>query len=157
LKGPPPLAWRRAFPSAAVALPDESGLAPLAAALRPRFSTMPTTVTLDRATGMRITTAIGVVSGQDFVDIYHQIIADPELSHATRSLVDLREASFAEFTSGDVRAAATTALAYGMSRMYAMMQEGERPGEAQVFQSYDDALAWLGADTTKPGTPEGRG
>ncbi|MDB4881556.1 MAG: hypothetical protein JWL95_322 [Gemmatimonadetes bacterium] len=135
---------------------------------------MPTTVTLDRATGIRITTATGVVSGQDFVDIYHQIIADPELSHATRSLVDLREASFAEFTSGDVRAAvnlpqlprqaetrmaivATTAVAYGMSRMYAMMQEGERPGEAQVFQSYDEALDWLGADTIKSGTAEGRG
>lgn len=128
---------------------------------------MPTTVKLDRATGIRVTTGSGVVRGQDFVDAYYQIIADPELAHATRSLVDLRNASLEEFTSADVRAAvnlpqlprqaetrmaivATTAVAYGMSRMYAMMQENSRPGEAQVFQEYADALAWLLAET--PGT-----
>jgi hypothetical protein len=125
---------------------------------------MPTTVTLDRATGIRVATGSGVVRGRDFVDLYQKIIADPELANATRSLIDLREASLEELSSADVRAAvnlpqlprqaetrmaivATTAVAYGMSRMYAMMQENSRPGEAQVFHEYADALAWLLAET----------
>lgn len=105
--------------------------------------------------------------GQDCEALYHRIVSDPELANATRSLVDLREASLEELTSADVRASAnlpqlprqaetrmaivaTTAVAYGMSRMYAMMQENSRPGEAQVFQDYADALAWLLAETPGP-------
>jgi hypothetical protein len=128
---------------------------------------MPTTVKLDRATGIRVTTGSGVVGGQDLIDLYQQIISDPELANATRSLIDLREASLEGLSSADVRAAvnlpqlprqaetrmaivATTAVAYGMSRMYAMMQENSRPGEAQVFHEYADALAWLLAEPHGP-------
>lgn len=121
---------------------------------------MPTTVKLDQLRGIRVTTATGVVRGQEFVDIYHQIVTDPQLYNATRSLADFRRASLEEITPADVRALANlpplprqaetrmavvapSAVAYGMSRMYAILHEEHLRGEVQVFQDYDEGLSWL--------------
>jgi len=117
-------------------------------------------VTLDRERGIRITTATGPTSVADFLAVYRTIVADPNLAATTRSLIDLRQASLAGITRGDVLRAVelpklprqaetrmaivvTTPLTHGLSRMYAILQNGRRHGEVEVFKALDDAMAWL--------------
>ena len=121
---------------------------------------MPAMVTLDEERGIRITTAIGPIRWAEFLEIYRMIAADPALATVTRTLVDLQHASLQGITRADVQAAAnlpnvprladtrmaivaTSPVVYGMSRMYAMMQELRRAGEVQVFRTVDEAMTWL--------------
>jgi hypothetical protein len=122
---------------------------------------MPAMVTLDRERGIRITTAVGPMRWAEFLEIYRTIAGDPNLATVTRTLVDLQHASLDGVTRADVKAAvnlpdlprqtADTRLAivtkspvvYGMSRMYAMMQDSRRGGQVQVFKTLDDAMTWL--------------
>jgi hypothetical protein len=117
-------------------------------------------VTLDRERGIRITTAIGPMRWAEFLEIYRMIAADPSLATVTRTLVDLEHASLQGITRADVKAAvdvpdlprsADTRLAivtkspvvYGMSRMYAMMQDSRGVGAVQVFKTVDEVMTWL--------------
>jgi hypothetical protein len=121
---------------------------------------MPAMVTLDKERGIRITSAVGPMRWSDFREIYRMIAADPSLSAAKRTLVDLQHASLAGVTRADVQAAvhlpklpreADTRLAivtkspvvYGIARMYALMQVVRQTGEVEVFTSLDEAMAWL--------------
>jgi hypothetical protein len=127
-----------------------------------KHRSMPAMVTLDLEHGIRITTATGPTSVADFLGIYRTVVADPSLAMATRSLIDLRQACLSGITRDDVQRAielpklprqtetrlaivASSPLTYGLSRMYAMMQAGRRAGEVQVFNTLDEALAWLTA------------
>ena len=38
---------------------------------------------------------------------------------------------------------ASSPLAYGLARMFAMLQAGPQRGEVQVFTTLDEAMAWL--------------
>jgi hypothetical protein len=117
-------------------------------------------VTLDKERGIRITSAVGPMRWSDFREIYRMIAADPSLSAAKRTLVDLQHASLAGVTRADVQAAvhlpklpreADTRLAivtkspvvYGIARMYALMQVVRQTGEVEVFTTLDEAMAWL--------------
>jgi len=130
---------------------------------------MPAMVTLDREHGIRITTAAGPTSVADFLAVNRTIHADPDLAMTTRSLVDLRYASLRDLTRSDVQQAVklpilprqaetrmavvtSSPLAYGLARMFAMMQAGPRRGEVQVFNTLDGAMAWL----TARGAGDGR-
>jgi hypothetical protein len=121
---------------------------------------MPATVTLDRERGIRITTAVGPVRWVEFLEIYHKIAGDPCLAAATRTLVDLQHASLDGLTRADVKAAvnlpklpneedtrlaivAKSPVVYGVSRMYALMQDLRGRGEIQVFTRLDEAMRWL--------------
>jgi hypothetical protein len=121
---------------------------------------MPAMVTLDKERGIRITSAVGPMRWSDFREIYRMIAADPSLSAAKRTLVDLQHASLAGVTRADVQAAvhlpklpreADTRLAivtkspvvYGIARMYALMQVVRQTGEVEVFTTLDEAMAWL--------------
>jgi hypothetical protein len=121
---------------------------------------MPAMITLDQERGIRITTAIGPMRWAEFLEIYRMIAADPSLATVTRTLVDLQHASLQGVTRDDVKAAvnlpdlprrADTRLAivtkspvvYGMSRMYAMMQDSRGGGAVQVFKTVDEAMTWL--------------
>lgn len=121
---------------------------------------MPAMVTLDTERGIRITSAVGPMRWSDFREIYRMIAADPNLSAAKRTLVDLRHASLAGVTRADVQAAVhlpklprevdtqmaivtKSPVVYGMARMYAMMQVVRQTGEVEVFTTVDEAMAWL--------------
>ncbi|HEX7980491.1 MAG TPA: hypothetical protein VF461_17950 [Gemmatimonadaceae bacterium] len=121
---------------------------------------MPAMVTLDKERGIRITSAVGPMRWSDFREIYRMIAADPSLSAAKRTLVDLQHASLAGVTRADVQAAVhlpklprevDTRLAivtkspvvYGIARMYALMQVVRQTGEVEVFTTLDEAMAWL--------------
>ena len=121
---------------------------------------MPAMVTLDKERGIRITSAVGPMRWADFREIYRMIAADPGLSAAKRTLVDLQHASLAGVTRADVQAAVhlpklpretDTRLAivtkspvvYGIARMYALMQVVRQTGEVEVFTTLDEAMAWL--------------
>jgi len=121
---------------------------------------MPAMVTLGKERGIRITSAVGPMRWSDFREIYRMIAADPSLSAAKRTLVDLQHASLAGVTRADVQAAvhlpklpreADTRLAivtkspvvYGIARMYALMQVVRQTGEVEVFTTLDEAMAWL--------------
>jgi hypothetical protein len=128
---------------------------------------MPATVQLDRKRGIRVTTITGVVQRDELLDAYALIVGDPAFSDVTRGLVDLRHGSVDELTTVDVQTyarlpalprqsemrlavVATDPVAYGMSRMYAMFRENTLAGEAQVFQDYDLAVAWLLSNASPP-------
>ena len=118
---------------------------------------MPATVTIDRERGIRITTAVGPTRWVEFVELYHKIAADPSFGTVTRTLVDLQHASLDAIGRADVKAAvdlpkladtrvaivATSPVVYGLSRMYALMQDLRGMGEVQVFTKLDEAMTWL--------------
>jgi hypothetical protein len=121
---------------------------------------MPTTVTIDRARGIRVMAGTGMLRAPDFIDVNEKIRADPELFGLIRSMIDLREASLDELTAAEVHAVvnlpplprqaetrtaivATAPVAFGMARMYSMLQESQRGGNVRVFDDYDEGLDWL--------------
>jgi hypothetical protein len=110
---------------------------------------------------MRVTKGTGMLRAPDFIDANETIRADPELSGVTRSMIDLRDASLDDLTAAEVHAVvnlpplprqaetrtaivATAPVAFGMARMYSMLQESTRGANVRVFDDYDDALRWLG-------------
>ena len=118
---------------------------------------MPATFTLDRERGIRITTAVGPTRWVEFLELYHMIVADPSFGTVTRTLVDLQNASLDAITRADVKAAvnlpkrpdirlaivAKSPVVYGLSRMYALMQDLRGTGEVRVFTKLDEAMTWL--------------
>ena len=118
---------------------------------------MPATVTLDRERGVRITTAVGPTRWVEFLEVYRTIVGDPSQAAVKRTLIDLQHASLDAITRADVKAAvnlpkrpgirlaivAKSPVVYGLSRMYALMQDFRGTSEVHVFTEVDEAMTWL--------------
>ena len=97
----------------------------------------------------------------EFLEVYRMITGDPCQAAVKRTLVDLRHASLDSITRADVKAAvnlpkrsgirlaivAKSPVVYGLSRMYALMQDLSGTSEVQVFTKVDEAMAWLVQET----------
>jgi hypothetical protein len=124
---------------------------------------MPTLVRIEPDTGLRVTTAIGIVRGHDLQRLAALIADDPALSLANRALVDLRSVDLGELSAADLRsfselpalpreAGSRTAIVadapdvYGMARMFCTLRAERGTGAMQVFKSEDEARGWLFVD-----------
>lgn len=104
----------------------------------------------------------GLVVIEDFYKIAPQIVSDPRFSSNVNMIWDVRQMDSASFTRefaesliklrvqiadkrGDARLAivASDDLAYGMSRMYQGMTEGDFRQSLNVFREPEEASAWI--------------
>jgi hypothetical protein len=121
---------------------------------------MPTLIRIEPDTGLRITTAIGVVRRDDIVRLAALIAGDPGLSEANRALVDLRSVNLSELSAADLsrvselpalprEAGSRTAIVadapdvYEVAKMFCTLREARGIGAMRVFRSEEDARAWL--------------
>jgi hypothetical protein len=121
---------------------------------------MPTLIRIEPDTGLRITTAIGVVRGDDILRLAALIAADPALSEANRALVDLRSVNLSEFSAADLsrvselptlprEAGSRTAIVaeapdvYDVAKAFCTLREARGIGAMRVFRSEEEARGWL--------------
>jgi len=111
-----------------------------------------------------ITQAYGILQPADLAENRASLVADPMFDPTYDHLFDLRPVERLDFTADDVEAAtlvrafsaasrraivAPRDLAFGLSRMYESHRNDLDEGMA-VYRTFDEALAWLGRDSTHP-------
>ena len=113
----------------------------------------------DEARGLLRVTASGVLADVDFREAKF-----PDVPVGTHELLDTSAVTRVELSSAEVRRlaevdrsgpvriarmaiVATTAVGFGLARMYQTLSEGDHPAtEVRVFRDTDSARAWLGLD-----------
>jgi len=121
---------------------------------------MPTLVRIEPDTGLRVTTAIGIVRGDDLRRLAALIAADPALSLANRALVDLRRVNLSELSAADLsrfselpalprEAGSRTAIVaeapevIDATRTFCTLRAPRGTGAMRVFRSEEEARGWL--------------
>jgi hypothetical protein len=122
---------------------------------------MPISYRIDEPRGLILTTASGVLTDSDILQLKASLLADPRWKPGMRELSDVRMIDRLEVTAAGVaqmmlRDAADAAalasyrlaivvahdLAYGMARMYQMLTEQSVPN-VRVFRDMEEAKSWL--------------
>lgn len=114
--------------------------------------------TIDAVARIVVLRVRGEIGDQDLLSLADGLEKTPEVESDFSLLIDLREASGREVTSGGVRALASrplvlsptsrravvvpTGLGFGMARMYEMLSEG-RGGATRAFRDYAEAERWV--------------
>jgi hypothetical protein len=125
---------------------------------------MPISYQIDEAKGLVHTTASGVLTDSDILQLKAHLVADSKWKPGMRELSDVRSIDRLEVTTAGVRqmmmrderdaaALASYRLAivvahqvvYGMARMYQMLTEHTVPG-MRVFTDIEEAKGWLAVD-----------
>jgi hypothetical protein len=123
---------------------------------------MPISYRIDSERGLVITTASGVLTDDDILELKRRLAADPEFKMGMRELSDVRAVTDLQVSTEGVRRMAAmdespssarsshklaivagSDATFGMARMYQMFTESNQPHVA-VFKDYDRARRWLG-------------
>ena len=122
---------------------------------------MPFRYEIDRARRLVLSTATGTVTDEDLHTHMRRLAADPNFDPTYRQLVDLRDVSNVDVTSGGLRALGSSNpwkeptrravvcerdVVFGLARMYQLLTDDD-PHEVQVFREISEALDWLALDT----------
>jgi hypothetical protein len=124
---------------------------------------MPISYRIDPEHRLVVTTASGILTDDDILELKRRLAADPEFMAGMRELSDVRAVTELQVSTDGVRRmvamdespsstprgyklaiVAGTDAAFGMARMYQMFTERNLPHVA-VFRDYDKARRWLGA------------
>jgi hypothetical protein len=130
---------------------------------------MPISYRIDPERNFIFTTASGILTDDDILELKRRLTADPRFKVGMRELSDVRAVTELRVTTLGVRrmvdedanqASALTSYrlaivaggddTFGMARMYQMLTEGNLPHVA-VFRDYEAAAQWIGAPAT-PGS-----
>jgi hypothetical protein len=122
---------------------------------------MPISYRIDPLRGLVFTTASGVLTDDDILDLKRRLIGDPDFRPGLRELSDVRAVSDLQVSSEGVQRmiahdeaqagvldghrlaiVASTDATFGMARMYQMFTEANLPG-VRVFRDYDAAARGL--------------
>ena len=126
---------------------------------------MPISYRIDPARNLIFTTASGILTDDDILELKRRLTADPEFNADMRELSDVRAVTDLRVTTQGVRrmvaldsmhssrldgyrlaiVAGEDAI-FGMARMYQMLTEDNVPHVA-VFRDPDTATRWLGIAT----------
>ncbi len=125
---------------------------------------MPISYQIDEARGLVLTTASGVLTDGDILQLKSNLVTDPRWRPGLRELSDVRAIDRLEVTTAGVRqmmmaderdAAALASyrlaivvahqLAYGLARMYQMLTEHTIPN-VRVFRDMEEAKSWLAGE-----------
>ena len=123
---------------------------------------MPISYRIDPERGLVVTTASGILTDDDIIELKRQLAADPDFKAGMRELSDVRAVTDLQVSTNGVRRmvamderpastanrhklaiVAGTDATFGMARMYQMFTESNQPHVA-VFRDYDKARQWLG-------------
>lgn len=123
---------------------------------------MPISYRIDPERNFVFTTASGILTDDDILDLKRRLTADPEFRAGMRELSDVRAVTDLRVTAQGVRSmvdedakqsstlhsyklaiVAGKDSVFGMARMYQMLTEGNLPHVA-VFRDYETAARWLG-------------
>jgi hypothetical protein len=122
---------------------------------------MPFRYEIDRARRVVLSTAMGTVTDEELQTHMRGLAADPNFDPTYRQLVDLRDVSKVDVTSGGLRALGRSNpwkaptrravvcerdVVFGLARMYELLT-GDDPHEVRVFREISEALDWLALDT----------
>lgn len=125
---------------------------------------MPVTIRVDAAARVRYSAMSGVVTDDELVAAYTELLAAPDFDPTLNDLVDTREVHRVEVTPSGVRGVAnvvsqidrlgvrtriaivaTRPAVVALARLYALYREQQRaPAEHRVFRNADAARRWLG-------------
>ena len=124
---------------------------------------MPAFYKIDKERRLVMSTASGVFCKEDALLHRERLLADPEFDPAYSQLSDFTQVTKFDLTAEDVRQMAREIvfapnarralivsgdLAFGLGRMYTMLQEGARENNIRVFRDLNEALEWVLARTT---------
>ena len=125
---------------------------------------MPVSIRVDADTRVRHSVMSGVVTDEELVSAYTEMLAAPDFDPTLNDLVDTREVRRVEVSPSGIRRVAdavsqidrlaiptriaivaTHPAVVALARLYALYREQQRaPAEHRVFPSVDAAGAWLG-------------
>jgi hypothetical protein len=130
----------------------------------PRNARMPISYRIDEAKKLVLTTASGVLTDSDILQLKSSLVSDPRWTPGMRELSDVRSIDRLDVTTAGVqmmmqsdelharaldsyRLAIVVAhqLVYGMARMYQMLTEHSVPN-VRVFRDMEEAKRWLAAE-----------
>ena len=122
---------------------------------------MPISYRIDPERRLVVTTASGILTDDDIIELKRRLAADPEFKAGMRELSDVRAVTDLQVSSAGVRRMAAmdespsstpsgyklaivagSDTTFGMARMYQMFTESNHPHVA-VFRNYDGARRWL--------------
>jgi hypothetical protein len=123
---------------------------------------MPISYRIDSKRHLVLTTASGVLTDDDILQLKERLVVDPEFQPGMKELADIRAIDRLAVTTGGVRRmmfhdqahapqvgghqlaiVVSHGVAYGMARMYQMMTE-ETVAGVGIFRDVDAATSWLG-------------
>lgn len=122
---------------------------------------MPIRLVIDKAAGLIRTTATGRVAGDDLLGYYRALRAHPDFRSNLNEIFDASDVEAVDVTADDVRRLSATTeeftrrgvpvrvaivargdLAFGLSRMYEMLQV-QSLNTVRVFRDRASAEAWI--------------
>lgn len=125
-------------------------------------TTLPLSYVIYKEHRMILSTGSGQLTSADISACIDQARSDPEFDPNFDQLVDFREVSFVDVSSGETRALANkplfsaeskraivapTAAHFGFARMFAAYNEmSQSPSHMRVFYDLGPALKWLGIE-----------
>ena len=124
---------------------------------------MPISCTIHADLGLLVTRYVGIVTNDEFVEVYRSILDGSEFRHGFNELVDFQEikelkitadamrnvsALVSHFYKGSSESTRTAILAprsdlYGIGRMYSAYADPDSE-EVKVFKDVSEAMRWLG-------------
>lgn len=127
---------------------------------------MPISYRIDPQRNLIFTTATGILTDDDILELKRQLTADPEFKPGMRELSDVRAVTDLRVTTQGVRRmvnqdakqsstldeyrlaiVAGSGEVFGMARMYQMLTENNLPHVA-VFRDYDTAARWIAGESS---------
>lgn len=129
---------------------------------------MPISYRIDPERRLVVTTASGILTDDDILELKRRLAADPEFKADMRELSDVRAVTDLQVSTDGVRRmvamdespssapdkhklaiVAGSDATFGMARMYQMFTQSNLPHVA-VFRDYDKARQWLGESVPLP-------
>ena len=120
------------------------------------------TFTLDRAKRVRIARFVGVITDRVLIDAYEPLLRDPAFDSTQSDLVDLRDVSQMDVTSGGLHRLialyeergpteahtrnaifAPSDVLYGVARMFQTLRGEVAPAEIEIFRHLEAAERWM--------------
>lgn len=126
---------------------------------------MPVSYRIHTGLGLVVTRYVGVVTADEFVEMFQSVLSDPEFKHGFNALVDFQELKDFKVTGDDLKRASrlmssfyegrsesmvTAAIAprdnlYGMVRVYSAYADSGSE-KVNVFRDVDEAMRSLGLE-----------
>jgi hypothetical protein len=121
---------------------------------------MPASYRIDKSLGLVLSTAQGVLTGQDILTHRRRLREDPDIDPNYNQLIDLRDVIDFSVSTAEMRMIATDyifgenshraivaekAHNFGMARMYVLFSEA-LPDQMMVYRDMAEARRWLGLD-----------
>jgi hypothetical protein len=113
----------------------------------------------------------GLASAEGFSALYEQLVSQPEFQPGVKVLSDHTKLDVSALTAADIEKIADARVLfigsigvssavvvgphspakYGLARMFEAFSDGENDARVGVFETFDDAMAWLQADDASSG------